>query len=348
MDRKPLVIVGAGPAGLSAAIYAARRDVPVVVRERQAVVGGRFRDDFQGLENWTSPTDVLDELAAAGIEPSFEHIPIREQVCFDPAGRSFTFRSPTPFYYLVRRGPAAGTLDTALRDQALRAGVVIRFQDPVEQLPADGVVARGPRGGDTIAAGFVFDTDAADGCYGVMDDRLAPKGYAYLLIHRGRGTLATCMFAELHEARRRLERTVAYFQERLGVGMRHPRHFGGLGALTRRPALRAGGLVFAGEAAGLQDALWGFGIRYAVRSGWLAARRVTAPADRRGARRAERQLERMCRAGRVNRFIYERLGNPGYAVFLRLMSRARDPRDWLAERYAPSLTKTLLAVAARI
>ena len=37
--------------------------------------------------------------------------------------------------------------------------------------------------------GYVFDTDMSDGVFGVLSDRLAPKGYAYLLIHRGRGTI---------------------------------------------------------------------------------------------------------------------------------------------------------------
>ena len=61
-------ISSAGPAGLAAAITAARAGQPVVVYEQRQDVGGRFHDDFQGLENWTTDGDVLEELASFGIE----------------------------------------------------------------------------------------------------------------------------------------------------------------------------------------------------------------------------------------------------------------------------------------
>ncbi len=44
---------------------------------------------------------------------------------------------------------------------------------------------------DMIAKGVVFETNLADEAYAIVDDRLAPKGYAYLLIDRGHGILAT-------------------------------------------------------------------------------------------------------------------------------------------------------------
>jgi len=64
-----LEVVGAGPAGLAAAITAARAELSVVVHESAPSVGSRFHGDFQGLENWTREVDVLEELTALGIEP---------------------------------------------------------------------------------------------------------------------------------------------------------------------------------------------------------------------------------------------------------------------------------------
>ena len=98
----PLHIAGAGPAGLTAAITGAKAGVPTVVYERSADVGTRFHGDFQGLENWSTEGDVLDELAGLGVELNFEHIPIREQVCYDMDGREYLLRSPEPLYYLDR------------------------------------------------------------------------------------------------------------------------------------------------------------------------------------------------------------------------------------------------------
>jgi len=309
------------------------------------MVGSRFHDDFQGLENWTSEMDVLAELQGVGIAPTFDHHGVCEQVCFDPSGRPFTFRSSTPFYYVVRRGSGPGTLDCALRDQALEAGVDLRFGESVDHVPQGGVVARGPRQADVIAVGYVFDTDAADGSYGVMDDRLGPKGYGYLLIRGGRGTVATCMFADFHNERAYLERTVGFFREKVGVKMERARRFGGMGTFTSNTRRRRDRLLLVGEAGGLQDALWGFGMRYAIRSGVLAARRVSL-GNRREVEQEAQHLKGLYTAGRVNRFLYSRLGNRGYSLFVRLMARASDPRRWLARRYAHSRWKTLLGPVA--
>ncbi len=342
-----LRIVGAGPSGLAAGIHAARAGSKVVVYERASGVGGRFRDDFQGLENWTSGVDVLEELKAVGIAPTFEHVGVREQVCFDSDGQAFVFRSDRPFYYLVRRGAEPGTLDCALRDQALAAGVDIRFGEAVEHLPEGGVIARGPRRGDVIAVGYVFDTSTADASYGVLDDRLAPKGYGYLLLHKGRGTVATCMFADFHDERMYLERTVNFFREKVGMKMGNPRRFGGMGSFRLMRRAGDGRLSFAGEAAGLQDALWGFGMRFAMRSGVLSARLHLSLGDRSGVELDEKRLWDLYLASHVNRLIFSRIGNRGYSLFLRLMARATDPRAWLGKRYAHSFWKGLLARVVR-
>src|SRR5438093_1521526 len=146
-DGPPIHVLGAGPSGLAAALTANRAGRRVIVHERSWEVGHRFHDDFQGLENWTTDGDVIDELAALGIEPTFDHTPIRETVVFD-AHRVHTYRSPQPFFYLVRRGAGEGTLDSSLKAQALARGIEIRFAEAGRPLPERGVVAQGPRGAD--------------------------------------------------------------------------------------------------------------------------------------------------------------------------------------------------------
>ena len=72
-----ITIAGAGPAGLAAAITLARAGRRVVVHEARNEVGARFGGDLQGLENWTSRDDVLEDLRQLGITTGFEALPCR-------------------------------------------------------------------------------------------------------------------------------------------------------------------------------------------------------------------------------------------------------------------------------
>ena len=342
-----LRIAGAGPAGLSAALTAARAGTHVIVSERHPDVGGRFHGDFQGLENWTMRQDVLDELSTFGIAPTFEAAPFRECVVLDPAGRAYTCRATEPLWYLVRRGGGAGTVDSALKAQALAAGVELRFGEAVEHLPEGGIVAHGPRRADAIAVGYVFETDTADGAWAAISDELAPGGYAYLLLCGGRGTIATCLFDDFHHEARYLERTVEFFRQHVGLSWRGARHFGGFGNVFAERTARKGSLLYAGEAAGFQDALFGFGMRSALVSGHLAALAwVEGLPDRYDAMWRDR-LGLTLRLGMVNRYLYERLGDRGYERLLRRIDRARDARDFLRRWYTTGPFRQWLFPLAR-
>ena len=337
-----LRIAGAGPAGLSAAITGVKAGVSTVVFERGSDVGTRFHGDFQGLENWSTTGDVLDELAGLGLQPTFE-----QQVCYDPDGGEYILRSPEPFYYLVRRGTGPGTLDQALKEQALAAGVEIRFQTSVQQLPEGGVVVQGPRSADVIAVGYRFETDRADGVFGVVNDRLASKGYSYLLINQGRATLASCMFEDFHNEKVYLERTLEFFRDKVGFEMKNPQRFGGFGNFILPATATQGRLLFAGEAAGFQDQLWGFGMRYAFLSGHLAARAIISQQPGSYERLWGERLGGHMRTSIVNRYLYKKLGNRGYRWIFRSIGHADNPREWLRNFYAPSHWKAAILPLAR-
>jgi len=336
-------IVGAGPAGLSAALAARAAGARVEVFEKRKDVGARFHGDFQGLENWTSDQDVLCELEQRGIRTSFDHTPVYEVVCFDPAGAEFSLRSFEPLFYLVSRGSGAGTIDQALKAQALAEGITIHFGNRRKNLENGGVVAEGPHRPDVIAAGFLFDTDMADGYYAVIDEQLAPAGYGYLLICHGKGTVATCMFKQFHDERACVERTVDFFKERVGLRWTNATRFGGSGNFSRVKKMTFGARLYAGESVGFQDALFGFGLRYALVSGSLAGRSFALD-------RAD--YDQHCRAYLVglnqasifNRWLYSFMGDRGRQWVLDRFAKDHDPRRLLGRLYAPARWKSLLAM----
>jgi flavin-dependent dehydrogenase len=348
--RVPVIeISGAGPAGLAAALSVVHSGREACVYERRSDVGKRFHGDFQGLENWTTDIDVLEELGSLGIEAGFEHTPFYEVTCFSPDGTSHEFRSEKPLFYLIRRGSKAGCLDTALKQQALDAGVEIRFGESLHHLPSGGIVTQGPRRADAIAAGYLFETDMADGAYAAISDRLAPKGYAYLLICKGRGTLASCLFDDFHNERRYLERSVEFFTEKLGVTMNNPRRFGGSGNFSLPRTARKGNILYAGESAGFQDPLFGFGIRWALISGAEAGRALADNDPARYETVWKQRLRAYHQTAATNRWFYDRMGDRGYAAALRKCRPGQDARRWMKNAYAPRLWKRAwyYAVASR-
>jgi len=340
-NQTVIEISGAGPAGLGAALAVAKAGAHARVYERKGDVGSRFHGDFQGLENWTTETDVLEELDQLGVAADFEHTPFSDIVCFGPGGIERTVHSQRPLFYLLRRGAGNGTLDQYLKQQALAAGVDIHFNENLSRLPQGGIVTEGPHRADAIAAGYLFGTDRADAAYAAVSEQLAPGGYAYLLICNGHATMATCLFRDFHQERTYLRRCVDFFTDKTGIRMETPRRFGGSGNFCLPKRVHKGNILYAGEAAGFQDPLFGFGIRWALLSGAAAGR---ALADRQPAAYEafwKHRLRDYHKTAACNRWLYARLGDRGYRELLKHYPADGDIRERMHHAYAPRLWKRL-------
>jgi len=335
-DRRPdrmrsltdpsISIAGAGPAGLAAAITLARAGRRVVVHEARNEVGARFGGDLQGLENWTSGDDVLADLRQLGIATGFEALPCRCGTAYDAWERAYPVRSAAPLFYMVERGSGPGTLDTALLEQARGLGVEVRFGSRLDRLPGPGILAIGPKAADAIAVGYHFDTDMADGFWFICNDELAPGGYAYLLIMYGRGTVKSCMFSGFKQEKLYVERTLDAFRRLAGLRMNNPQAHGGVGNFRLPVTALSGGHPVAGEQAGFQDTLFGFGMLFAIRSGVLGARALLEAGSY--DKLWQRDLRPLLAASVVNRALYDVAGNRGYRALLRMQS-GHDARSFL-------------------
>lgn len=319
----PVTILGAGVAGLSAAITLARAGKKVVVLERAPDCGTRFGGDLQGIENWSGELDALEELRSIGIEPAFFCRPFYG-AAHTNSRKVVNHRFERPAFYLVKRGRAPDSLDQALKRQALAAGVSIEFGKTTPAGAAH-IVATGPDAARVfaVAKGIVFETGAPDFAGVLTHDAAGVKGYSYLLVAGGHGCLCTVLFDRFEQARLCLDRARQLLLERYPVNMRNQRPVGGLGHFATRPRWSLGGTLFAGEAAGLQDLLWGFGIRTAARSGYLAASAILRGADYPEFYRktAEATFGRWIKAGLVNRFLWEALRVGDYALLLQILHR---------------------------
>ncbi len=308
---QPVRILGAGPAGLSAAIYLARHGAGVEVYEQRGDVGGRFHGDYQGMENWSSTQDVLEEVAEAGIAINFWHKPLQRGRVFNPRLRPLDVAAAAPLVYLVERGDGPGSLDRGLKEQAIEAGVTIHFNQTAKLEQVD-IVATGPRGVDAIAHGITFETELEDMACSILSDRLAPKGYTYLLVAKGRATLATVLFEKLAKAPEYLDATIEVFDRLLGVDIGEHRRWSGYAKFGIPTSAVREGRLYAGEAGGFQDWLFGFGIRLAMASGILAARSILEGSDYDTL--WKERLAPLLTAARRSRFLYAKLGRLAYQL----------------------------------
>ena len=331
-------IVGAGPAGLVAAINLAKAGVDVTLYEAAPGVGHRFHGDFQGIENWTTENDVKDFLATINVKINFRFETYKGGVFFSPGLKRREIRTREPLFYLVERGGEEGCLDFGLLQQAEEAGVKVIFNSRSWNVNRGGVISVGPRAADAIAKGIVFETDARDEAYAIIDDRLAPKGYAYLLINKGRATLATVIFRDFRNEKSYFEKTLETFRKVVPVATKNAREFGGYGNFFLRPSTIEGKKIYLGESAGFQDALFGFGMRYAMTSGFLAAQSIIDGASYDDLWK-ERLLSQL-RTSLSNRMIYELLTNRGYEFIFNRIATRSDLRDSLRQQYNQSLWKT--------
>ncbi|HET8797024.1 MAG TPA: NAD(P)-binding protein, partial [Thermoanaerobaculia bacterium] len=338
---KPITIAGAGPSGLAAAIALARAGRAVTVHEAKRDVGVRFIGDLQIIEGSSESEPVPEFLARIGIERNFYFRPATWATFYDHRNAARTIRSSDPYGYFIRRGPEEGSLDRGLLAQARARGVEVVFDSRIPPEDAD-IVATGPSTPDGLAREMTWETSDPERIDVFFNHHLSPGGYSYLFILDGIATFGCAIVADF-------KKIDEYFEHSLAAAQRaHPfvipdatrTGYSYMNFHLKRTATKDGAR-FVGEAAGFQDYLFGLGIRYALTTGWLAARSILENRDFNELWQA--QFRRKQETSLVNRFLYEAGGNRGLAMFVRQAARARDFNRYLRGWHAQTWWKTLLA-----
>lgn len=338
---KEVKILGAGPAGLTAAINLRRAGYEVTVFEKNPDCGMRFHGDFQGLENWTREIDVLDDLRSMGIEPYFDYTPFKSMILVGPDMKKHVLKSDRPNYYLVRRGgPEHGnTLDQSLKMQSLALGVKILFNTIAKENDVD-IIAQGSSGGDAVGQGITFTTKAQDIAITLLDNDVAPGGYAYLFVVGGRGAIVAWYFRDFHDSSKLLDLAVKKFDMLVPMERNNVKEFGGAVNFFVERSYIHKGKPRAGEGAGLQDFFASFGMRYAITSGYLAAQSIISGKDYN--LMAKEKFRDSLNASLVNRWLWERMDNRKFQKLLRHLESMKDTRKFLSGFYKMTFAKRLL------
>jgi len=345
--KQLIKIGGAGIAGLTAAINLVKGGYKVEIFDVAKNSGQRFNNDFQGIENWSYRQDALDFLKDINVELNFYCQGFDKLSIWAPEGYHRDFKLSRPLYYLVKRGIVKDSLDQCLKKQALSIGVKIFYNHPVRPEDVD-IVATGPflndPNTDVMASGYTFETNLENCHIGILNDKYAPNGYSYFLTHDGRATIATCIFRSYKKLNKYRKKTLELCKNYKNFKMKNVRKFSGIGNFFL-PKIPKDRKIYIGEAGGFQDYLFGFGIKYAMKSGYYAARSIVKGKD--FYKLCQNDLIPKMKAVITNRLIFAILGNRSYKWFLKNYSD-RNITKLMRQSYDYSLLKKILFPIASI
>lgn len=344
-DIRPVLVAGAGPSGLAAAIVLARAGRAVEVHEARADVGTRFIGDLQILEASSEKEPVPDFLDRIGIERNFYFRPVTSATFYDHKGVGRTIQSRTPYGYFVRRGAEETTLDRGLLEQARRLGVTVRFNSRLRPEDAD-IVATGPASPDGLAREMTWKTAEPERLEVFFNHHLSPGGYSYIFILDGIATFGCAIVADFRKIDEYFEHSLASAQRThpFAVPAETRTGYSYMNFHLKDQATR-NGARYVGEAGGFQDYMLGLGMRYAITSGWLAAQSILQNRDYDELWKAS--LGAKQETSLVNRFLYETGGNAGLSMFVRQAAHAKDFDSYLAGWHTHSWWKRLLGPVVR-
>jgi len=307
-------ILGAGLSGLTSAINLAKAGYNVDIYEKNRDVGRRFYGDIQALENWSEKKDIIEELIQASLVVNFDCDPF-STIIITNGSRTRQVISRKPLVYLVKRGSFPGTIDYGLKEQAMELGVKIHFRKSIPPEDAD-IVATGPvfKEAAGLVKGIVFKTHVKDIAVAIYNDGMAFKGYSYLFVTKGYGCLCSVVVAyQLHRIDECFRKTLEFFERKLNLSIHCPRQVGGTGSFSLKNRFKIGKTLYVGEAAGLQDLFWGYGMRFAIRSGYFAAHSIIENKNYETIAK-EAFLDKK-KASLVNRYLWEDiLSKQNYAI----------------------------------
>tara|TARA_B100000902_G_scaffold16583_1_gene19901 strand:- start:3422 stop:4672 length:1251 start_codon:yes stop_codon:yes gene_type:complete len=310
-DDEVVRIRGAGLSGLAAATILAKAGKKVEVHDIRGDSGARFDGDFQGLENWTSSNDFFDEMRAWGLDPeAFKSNEFQELSLIHPDNIVTVAKSHKIAYRIVERGTDEHCIDQGFKRMALEAGATIHYKSKISPEECT-IIAAGPKDTSAIAFGEVFKTSYPNHVAFQLNDKLAPGAYSYLIIIDGVGLICTCLWRKQKNSNRYLNETIAWYENAYPELDREPiKRVGGKGDFSIPSTYFSNGQYFVGEAGGLQDFMWGFGMRYAITSGVMAANSILSGSDYDA--EIKKKLLPLIKLSATNRMLLDRIGDRGF------------------------------------
>lgn len=341
----PVKIMGAGLSGLAAATVLAKAGVEVHVHDSREDSGKRFDGDFQALENWSMDIDFFEQLESWGFDANeFKYTEFKEVDLIHPDDEISKTYSPKVAYRIVERGTSEHTIDQGFKRMAMAAGAKLHYKSKVKEEDCQ-IIACGPKGTSAVAYGEIFKTSHPDHIAFQLNDKLAPGAYSYLIIIDGIGLICTCLWRKQRGTERFLNETIAWYQKHYpDIDMEPIKRVGGKGDFTINKRYFQDDRYYVGESGGLQDFMWGFGMRMAVWSGYLAAQDILGNCNYE--KEVRKQLMPYVRTSVANRFLMNRVGDKTFKFmcksWMKDQKKRQDGLVWIGKLFRPRIYKNIL------
>jgi flavin-dependent dehydrogenase len=268
-------VLGAGISGLTAAINLVKNGEEVIVYEKLPDIGMRIKPNFQGLTNYDTGEDIIENLEKLNVKINYqtklERIFIYSS---DLRNKAEIFSSERPVAYTVIRG-GIKSIEYHLGKQAKKLGIKI-VTNYDKQINAN-IKATGASRVDATAYGGVFKGNFnKKEAIIIFDFRYAPGHYMYLLPHSKKIATIALGMKPLWNPKESFERALKKY-EILTQHLQDLKPIYNFSSFLNfkvpKTAIENNSLLV-GEAAGFQDHAFCFGIRYAIYSGYLAAKSI--------------------------------------------------------------------------
>jgi len=275
---KTIRIAGAGVSGLTAAVSLANEGVPVEVYEiMQFHTWRSVSKGIQAIRNYEARQDILDKFKGMGIR-LVRPYPVYSEVRYSPSFKQIEIISKDrPIFYCLSRNPP-NTIMSDLLDEAARKNVTFKFGSTVKN---PDIIATGTRMRRISVFAYHYEDTKCDGSIHIfLDNRYASHGYIGILpYHGGEMTLGSASFngsEDVLALKQKLDRFIeaSPIVKDFLKGAKRAQIISGYEDYNKPGSAKLENSILTGEAAGFMDASRGFGLSYAVESGYLAAKSI--------------------------------------------------------------------------
>jgi len=327
-NPKLIKIAGGGVAGLSAAISLKKLGYNPIVFEKNSTVGGNRHGDYEGLENWIFSSSMNSFFNQVGFDfKKITSFPISKFTVHSNFFSPLNISSKKPFFYMVKRGAKDKDFDSQLFKQC--KDLDVQFELGTKAPNDCSIIATGTKKAAAYIRGINFKSNLSNQVHLLLGNQFAPKGYAYLIILNGQGTLASAFKKQKRKNQNILENCLTYFKS-AGIDIHGGNQFGSCGSFSlpfqnfRLPFL-------IGESGGYQDYLFGFGMRMSMISGLSAA--LSLAGKEKNALELIKDINKKRRLSFLNRLLYERLNDRQISLLAKKLGNIEEPLSILSEAY---------------